>query len=365
MSEPTTTRPSPTRPWTYFDRWVESGPFTSRDLNRYRTLYAAWGLLSLPAFHLAGSFPQAAFRPPLGPFRLLSGFPSPLVMWTVEIVLAAALAALLVNFHTRVASVVVTLGYLVGFGVRYSLGKIDHDTILMLLVPLVLAGVWGHRGDDKPRQWPMRLLACIVGAGLLTAARPKYDTGWLDRDSQASMGHFIVNYYQHERDNLLAGAGLRMTSPAVWEFFDWATVLVEGGVIVAAIRWGWFRLALAGLALFHLGVWLFLNIDYFSNVVVYAAFVAWGSVHLPALGNAFGRTFGRSLGQVGDRLRRVPTPAWIPVLVLLAVSHVVRAPGWATGAGLVAAGTVGGAYIAYRAVRTVGHLRSLRSVDSG
>lgn len=332
-------------PLTRFDRWVESGPFTSYDLNRYRVLFAAWGLLSLPAFHLAGSFPEAAFDPPPGPFRLLSGFPSPLVMWAVEIVLAVSLATLLVNIRVRLASVVVSLCYLAGFGVRYSLGKVDHDTILLLLVPLVLAGVWGNRGDCSPRQWPMRLLACIVGAGMFTAARPKYQTGWLDLDSQASRAHFVANYFQHERHNLLADFALRVSSPAIWELFDWATVLLEGGVIVAALRWGWFRRALAGLAVFHLSVWLVLNIDYFNDVVVYAAFVPWGSVRLPALGTPV----GRSLRSVGTLLQRVPAPAWIPVLV--ALTRVVRAPGWATGAGLIAAGMLGAAYLAWSAVQ--------------
>ena len=45
--------------------------------------------------------------------------------------------------------------------------------------------------------------------------------------------------------------------------------------------WRAFRIALAFTALFHLGVFLVMNISFAHNIVVYGAFVPW-AVRLPA-----------------------------------------------------------------------------------
>ena len=47
--------------------------FQPADLARYRVLFAAYGLLTLPSFACVAAFPDSVFRPPPGLAALFSG----------------------------------------------------------------------------------------------------------------------------------------------------------------------------------------------------------------------------------------------------------------------------------------------------
>jgi len=272
-----------------FSKWVGSGSFTARDLGIYRIIYSALALCMIPNFEWVSQYPDSLFAPPPGPFRLLHGFPSATAMVTLELLLVVALTLLLVGLFTRTVSIVSAVLAILGYGFSYSLGKIDH-TILFLLVPVVMVAVdWGSavsldsrrrsRGaSSRVRQWPLRYLGLLIGLAFMTAAVPKLLTGWLSPASQATQAHFYRQFYVNGRTDWFASAFLRIDFPLGWEVLDWATVALEAGILFAVVTWRSLRVVLAVACLFHLGVLLMMNISFYFDVIAYAAFVPWGRV---------------------------------------------------------------------------------------
>ncbi|WP_337059281.1 HTTM domain-containing protein [Kineococcus sp. G2] len=287
--------------WGAFDRWVARGPFTATDLGRYRVLFAVLLLLTPSRFTWVAPFPDSFVKGPPGPFMLLRAVPPREVLVALDLLVLLAAGFLLLGLFTRTASVVVGLTLLTGNGISYSFGKIDHS-IFLVLVPLVLVFArWGdavsvdalrrrYRQDapatgpaPAPPQWPLRLLALLVGLGFLTAAAPKLLSGWLSPATQAVQGVMHTQYHVNGRTEFLAGTFLDVRSVLFWESVDVATVLLEGLLVLAVLNWRAWRIGIAVATLFHFGVLLMMNIGFAANVFTDAAFVAWGSLRLPAV----------------------------------------------------------------------------------
>lgn len=277
-----------------FDGWVRRGDSTALDLGRFRIVFAAFLLLAPPDFTWVSAFPDSFVNGPAGPFMLLTSVPPQPVVQGLEVALGIAAAFVLVGCWTRAASVLLALVLLAGLGTGYSLGKIDH-TIFLLLVPVLLSlAGWGDalsvdalrrrrraRPEPQTQQWPMRLLALLIGLGFVTAAVPKLISGWLSPATQAVQGTLFTQFYVNDRTDLLAGWFLRLRNVPLWESLDVATVLLEGFLVLAVISWRSWRVGIAIATLFHVGVLLMMNIPFASNVMSYAAFVLWSRLPLP------------------------------------------------------------------------------------
>jgi hypothetical protein len=275
-----------------FDRWVQQGPFTAVDLGVYRVVFAVATLLTVSDIEWVGAYPDSLIDAPTGPFQLLSGFPSPAVLIALEVLRSLALALLAVGLWTRWTSLAVAMLLLVTYGLSYSLGKVDH-TILVVLAPLILSFAhWGRRvsvdallnkraAEPQP-QWPLRYLALMVGLAFFAAAWVKLSTGWLSTSTQAALGHSFVRFYSYDTSSWtsqwIAGTS---HSRFAWELIDWLTVAFEFAILLAVPWWRAFRIALAAAVLFHLGVYLAMDIDFSFNVVVYGAFVSWSTLLRP------------------------------------------------------------------------------------
>lgn len=268
-----------------FDRWLARTPTGRLDLALFRILFAAFLLLNPRRAEFALALPEIAWDPPWGPFRLLDAPPPEWLLTAVSALVALAAALLLVGLFTRTSSLAVAFLQLFLYGVTYSYGKIDH-TILVLLAPALLAwSGWGDRWSidalrghlPERHGWAQRLLAIAIGLGFLTAAIPKIRGGWLDLETQATRGHFLAQWF-HGRDTDFGPLLYAADWPIAWEVLDLATVAIELGLLAAALNWRAFRLALAVATLFHLGVLITLDIAFYSNVLVYGAFVSWTAV---------------------------------------------------------------------------------------
>lgn len=272
-----------------FDDWVQRGPFTPADLGIYRIVYALSALLIAPDIGWLRAYPDFMFHPPPGPLQLLSAFPAPAVLIALEVLRSATLVLLGVGLWTRWMSIAAALMLTVTYGLTYCLGKVDH-TILVVVVPLVLAFAnWGERFSvdanrrksqppQSQAQWPLRLLAIIIGWGFFTAALTKILTGWLSTSSQAARGYFVLGFLTEHRTFWLAEWVAAHDVRAAWELVDWATVLFEAAILLAVPWWRAFRTTLAIAATFHLGVLLVMDIDFSHAVVAYGAFVSWSGV---------------------------------------------------------------------------------------
>lgn len=280
-----------------FDAWVHAGPFTRTSLARYRILYAVVVLLLLPNFTWVSAFPDSMFDPPPGPMRLFSGFPPEPFLWGLQATLAACLVAILIGWRTRVASFLLLFVSMLGFGFTYSLGKIDHDIFLILVPPAMALAGWGdrlsvealqrrRRGEperpERAEQWPLRLYALLIGLGFVTAALPKIRGDWLNPFTHVVRGVELRQYHGDGEHDYLANVFVAIKNPVFWEVLDVATIVLEAGMILAVLSWATTRLWFAIAAMFHLGVFLMLNIPFWHNVLAYAFVVGWDRLPVPA-----------------------------------------------------------------------------------
>lgn len=247
-------------------------------------IYGMIMLASFPKFSQVSELPAVYYDPPPGPFALFDGFAPHWFLTGVEVLLAIAFSALIFGFFVRAASIAATVLMMIGYGSTYSTGSVSHS-ILSVVVPIVMCFFpWGPASASsvQPRQWTMRYLAMLIGLGFLTAAIPKAVTGWLFVGSQATQGHLFRQVFLNGRDDRLAPFFMTFDVPVFWELLDWATVLMEFGIVLCVMRWWSFRAAVSIAAIFHLSVLLILNIPFLTNVVTYAAFIPWGKVAAPS-----------------------------------------------------------------------------------
>ena len=274
------------------DAWCRRGDFTVEDVARYRIIYGVLVLITLPGFGYIADLPDAQFDPPPGPIMVFDSIPPPLFLEGLELAIAILSAMVVLGFRTRLASVLLPLAMMTGQGLGYSFGKIDHP-IIMVLAPLALAfSGWGGamsvdaatrsrsgRPAIQVAQWPIRLFGFMIGCAFVTAGWAKLRGGWLDLDTQAVRAHFVHGYVIHDRNDLLAPKFLAVEEFRVlWEAVDWFTVALEVGLVFAVLSWRLLRIAVAFAALFHLGVFLMMNIQFSANVIGYGAFYRWNAI---------------------------------------------------------------------------------------
>lgn len=278
-----------------FDRWIfDSFSVTPEGLGLYRIAFGLFGLLFIAPGHAAyarftflASFPDIFFLPPPGPMQLLSGFPPAAFFDGVHLLLNLCLVAVLFGYRTRWASVLTSVLFLVGYGFSYSLGKINHN-MLFVLLPLVMSfSNWGAafsfdaragRTSREVASWPIVLTALLTGFAMFTAGFPKILGGWLDPSTHAAQGRLVREFFIHGRRDLLAPLFVTVESPMLWELFDLMTVGFEVGFLFAVIHPLSTRLFAAAAVGFHTGVMLIMNIAFLPNLIVYAAFLPWTRV---------------------------------------------------------------------------------------
>lgn len=306
---------------TRLDTWIfESYAVTPEGLGLYRITYALFALLFFApghaehaSFSFLGTIPNVFFEPPPGPMEFASGFPPVLFFEGVQVLLTLSLAAVLFGYYTKTASVATTILLLVGYGFFYSLGKINHNILFVLLPAGMALSNWGAAYSIDARSgrtcrtvhsWPIVLLLLVTGFAMFTAGVPKILGGWLDPSTQAVQGRVLRQIFVHGRRDLLAPLAIQLDSPLLWEVFDVITIVFEIGFLFAVLHPLSTRLFVIGAIVFHTGVLLIMNISFLGNFIVYAAVLPW-----PKL--------ARRLPSLPASLRNLSLPGWIgPVLVL-------------------------------------------------
>ncbi len=258
----------------------------------YRIAFAAHLLVFVLADYWraatwVGELPQALYYPPLGPMLLSSGLPSTMTLGLVVAALCVATLALLVGYRTTLASVSVSACMMSLDASIYAMAKIDHGRVLLVLVPLILAASrWGERWSVDARRghrakrgdWPMSVLALVIGFGMMSASLPKLVGGWLSWDTQAAYAKTYINALQFGRDKLLALTAISFPNRVIWELLDWFTITFELGFLFAFARRRVFNMFLIAAVGFHWGVLLTMNIRFSYQLIVYAAFLPYGAI---------------------------------------------------------------------------------------
>jgi uncharacterized membrane protein YphA (DoxX/SURF4 family) len=298
------------------DHWIfESYSVTPRSLGVARILVASYLVLYRASdLRWMTSLPDTFFRPPAGPLRLVGGIPASADLTAVSIALSIATVALLVGYHTRVASCLAGLLLFVVDGLTYSFGHVHHSaTYLAAVLVIMSASNWGAsysvdarggRSDARCPGWPIALAAMLLGFLMLTAALPKIASGWLDPSTLAVRSHVVHYHFVAPRDGLLGTLPLRIGSVPVWKPLDYLTVFFEIGFAVAIFSPRWMRLFCAAAVLFHFAIFLAFGIDFTASIVAYAIFFEWSPVADRILASDMLRAVASRIAALFQRARR-------------------------------------------------------------
>lgn len=281
------------KPKSRFSSWIFNSYSPSAEgLGLYRIFSGLFILLfllpSCDLYPFISSLPNDFFVPPPGPMMLFDGFPAYGVFLLLHGLLILSLCMMTLGWQTVKTSLLSGLLILILQGFLFSLGKINHELLLAVL-PMVMAfSGWGSAysvdsyllGQKKRAEgWTLTLLALIIGFMFFTAGFSKLIGGWLGVESQATIGHFLDQYFVKARQDLMAGYALKVTNPFVWELFDYATVFFEVGFIFALLHSRATRIFVCLAVLFHFSTMLVLNISFLPNFLAYAAFLNWDLVN--------------------------------------------------------------------------------------
>jgi hypothetical protein len=289
------------------DAWIfDEFRACTLDLAVYRIVFAVYVLLLIvPIAPWMGQAPQAFFSPSLSAAVFLVDFPSPSVMVTLNLLLAASSSMLLIGWRTRAASLGTGLLIVTLKTFEYAIGKINHD-IFIASVPLILAfSSWGNALSVDSRaarsgadnrvvkgQWCLSYLALVIAVSMFSAGWAKVASGWLDPAVQSTYGHFMSNRVQVSREPWMAGWADLVGTTRLWEVADWSAALLEMAFIVACFSSRWWRYVTAAAVVFHVGVWGLFDIVFETNVIAYGAFLpysraitGWPAVDNPMSGD--------------------------------------------------------------------------------
>lgn len=258
----------------------------------FRVLFAV-GVIGMRQNRVAVSLsaiPRELLLPPLGPAQLLS-IPSPLVLEAANCLVGALCWLLLFGFHTRFVSLFLAALLVITRAWEYSLGKVDHH-ILFILVPACLAfSRWGEalsvdalrnkqqsKRDDDRDAWPFALLAILVALGMFGSGLQKAIGGWLDPGTPATVGWIVYlgEAWNHSPLGFRHIDRLLALHPAVLESLDWAPVCLELLFPIGLVNRRLFQVLCCAAALFHVGTFFIMGIYFNHQALAYAAFFDWG-----------------------------------------------------------------------------------------
>jgi uncharacterized membrane protein YphA (DoxX/SURF4 family) len=317
------------------DRWIfrEYAPL-ARSLSLYRMVYALLLMIfAIPYSSAVASLPPSFFAPPLGPGMLFHSFPPVWFFWGLDYLIELAAVCLFFGYRTRTAALTLVALLLLLNTFRYSVGKIDHE-ILIILTPLCLAfSDWGvrHSADARrihPRPaspaWPLSLLWFMIALCMLSACISKAKSGWLDPHIEACRGQLLLNYVGALRPSTLGNQMAAISSPLFWKFLDYSTVCIEGAFVLAMFRLPAIRLVAASAAIFHASISFSMNIFFVSNLIAYLTLLDFRLF----LRYRWARTLLRGFDRQARRIRFIPLAIVIALLTLLYV--LAGEPNWSS-----------------------------------
>ena len=223
--------------------------------------------------------PDALYNPPkISIATFFTGFPDPWVIMTFNVLIVIGLVFIGLNRYTFIAGILTVVFLIIKFNLKFSLGKIDHNFLIIATLLCFTLGNWkAIKGKENGRLPipPETLLGILIAFAMFTAGYQKA-IEWIDFDMSRNgfLSWFNPGYYAGGRDLMLAPMVLDFP-PIVIELFDYIAVFFELSAIVILFtgkRLLWKKWVLFAL-LFHIVVLLFLNIMFLTHLMVYLPFL--------------------------------------------------------------------------------------------
>ncbi len=238
--------------------------------------------MAVPHGYSLAEAPAMLFSPPIGSPSLVPTPPGLTLLNFVNAATVVSASLLLLGAFTTVASLATTASMLTLYSIGYTTGKINHNILLVLLPAFLAFSGWGrclsvrNRSVADPRtpehQPSLAPWALVIALTMAYAGIGKLVTGWLDLDTQSSLGNLAQNHFISERHTLLRGWLIAGGAGWFHELVDWLTVIFELSLIPALFAPSLFRALLVVATAFHFAVLLMFGISFETNILAYSVF---------------------------------------------------------------------------------------------
>lgn len=234
--------------------------------------------------------PKALYTPPILSFAniIASNFPGRPLLLTIDFLLVATVVCIMLGIYSRIATVIFVVLKIYVLSFQYSFGKIDHDILLPAMLACMAFSGWGRHlaiVPDRPSRFDspsksLSVIAVLIGFGYFSAGIEKA-VYWLnfDLNSNGTARWFYTGLYNLQRQPILAPA---LKAAPFWFFkvMDVVGVIFELTPMIALLisRRMW-RIWLLFAGAFHLVNYLFFNINFIGNGLVYIAFINYKPVY--------------------------------------------------------------------------------------
>jgi hypothetical protein len=246
----------------------------------FRILYAAVVVLQPVNYLWVNDVPGEFLHQGPGLQLIYTDIPPVWVVTLLQVLQLVTALWLALGWRTMAASISLFVVALLGSALTFSFSKVDH-TLLYQTVPVVMAAAgWGRAFSLDARRtsaratsgYPLVVFSMLITFSMATAAAAKAAAGWWDPGRYGARAYVATDYLTSDKPGVLAGFALHHVTPWMWKLIDWGTLFAEGWLIVAMFSPTLFRLGATLLPIFHLSVYLTLDIGFETFVFVYGAF---------------------------------------------------------------------------------------------
>jgi len=291
------------------DYWIfDSYKISPRDQSIYRIVYSLFILLvfGVPNWTWLSNISDVLYDPPRYSLAaLFSSFPSYNFLLLLGLIISVLYVLLLFGYKTKIVSILIAIIYILGNSFMYSRSKIDHNDLLLIITPLIMAfSNWGnyYSIDSKISQiknkisyWPISLLSLTIGFAFFTAGIPKLLGGWLILKTHAVKGTFYGYFYSKGYQSYLAPYFTDIENDIFWELFDYCVVFIEVSFLIVVFIPLFFRFYIFIAVIFHLLNLLILNINFVHNIATYALYFNYSYIRKITLNPKIYNLFDRIL----------------------------------------------------------------------
>jgi len=274
----------------FWSRVVASTTQTVQSVAIFRILTGFFLLLFYSrGFQWIGGIPAAFYNPPLFSIAFFfNRFPSHGVFTALDFSLLVCILCIVIGLRSRLFTRLYVFFSIIGYSFQYSLGKIDHNIFLLVMLTCMSFSGWGTQlaivpdktknSDSLPKS--VALLAVLLCFGFFSAGFEKA-LNWLNADlSKSGTAYwFQSGFYAMERTHLLAPFGEKIPL-LVFKIMDYCAVIFELIPIICLLKSKKTWITWLGVAcIFHLINLLLLNIPFFLQAIIYLAFIDYSRLY--------------------------------------------------------------------------------------
>ena len=255
----------------------------------FRIFTGLWILIfHFESYAWLGQLPDYLMQEPvLSTSNLLRSYPDPFFMMMIDAVRLLSVIFLLFGIRARYAGMLFFFLSIYAKSVQYTLGSIEHDFLLYLLLFVMSFSNWGSQlalVPDRVREGfsnrtLMAIFALCLCWGMFTAGYLKAFI-WIDFDTSTNgcMRWLTEGYYSIERNHFLASYMFKVDWKYL-EVLDYLAVVFELTPLLFLWinRKAWLTWILIAVV-FHFVNILFMNINFMTHLLVYAVFIDWGAL---------------------------------------------------------------------------------------